>query len=395
MRTFKKKHIYMVSLAFVLMGLASFILGISGGHPAKAWQAYLTNVLLWSAMAQGGLLFSMVCHLTHAKWGKTLEGVAESFAFFFPISFVLFIILFAGADHIFPWLKQDLYGKEQWLNLPFLFSRDMTGIAILYGLGLAYLYYSLRLKLKGKEPSIRRSRFLYGLRLNEELDLNKENKKLSVLSVLYAIGYAVVLSILAFDLVMSLDIHWYSTLFGAYSFVKAFYVGLGGIIILSAILQRRYQFLSPSHFHDLGKLFLGFCLMWADFFYCQFVVIWYGNIPEETTYIIKRTMTAPWGALAWTVFASAFVIPFFILLNRKIKTKPLFMLILSALVIVGIWLEHQLLVGPALFPHAISFPLTVSDALIFIGFMGMMAMAVTFFVSLFPELWQIEHSEVK
>ena len=152
---------------------------------------------------------------------------------------------------------------------------------------------------------------------------------------------------------------------------------------------------TTEHYQDLGKFLFGFVVFWAYIAFSQYMLIWYGNIPEETSYIIKRTMTSPWNGLAWTVFATAFIIPFFILLNRKVKTKPLVMLILSALVIIGIWLEHLLLVGPALFPHAISFPLTVSDALIFIGFLGMMAMAVTFFVSLFPELWQLERSEVK
>ncbi|UCF57334.1 MAG: hypothetical protein JSW15_02360 [Deltaproteobacteria bacterium] len=220
---------------------------------------------------------------------------------------------------------------------------------------------------------------------------------MSVLSVLYIIAYALVLSLIAFDLVMSMDPHWISTLFGAYSFVKAFYIGLGALIILSAIVhlsQGEHSELTSSHFHDLGKLFFAFCLAWADFFYCQFIVIWYANISEETSYIIKRTMISPWNSLAWTVFIVSFVIPFLILLNRDIKTKPKFMIVLCSVVIAGIWLEHLLLLGPALSPHVAVLPLSPVDGFITLGFLGLMALSLIFFLRLFPVLVLIGKREV-
>jgi hypothetical protein len=124
-------------------------------------------------------------------------------------------------------------------------------------------------------------------------------------------------------------------------------------------------------------------------------VIWYGNIPEETSYIIQRTMTLPWSRLAWAVFILSFVIPFLILLNKQVKTKPHFMIGLCSLVLIGIWLEHLLLVGPALSPQTSFLPLDVTDGLIFLGFLGLMAMAVRFGLGLFPELIPVQHKEVK
>jgi len=189
--------------------------------------------------------------------------------------------------------------------------------------------------------------------------------------------------------VMSLDPHWFSTLFGAYNFIKAFYVGLGALIILASVLHLNPAIafsLKPAQFHDLGKLFFAFCLMWADFFYCQFVVIWYGNISEETAYIIKRTMSAPWNGLAWFVFIICFLLPFFILINKKIKTRPKFMSILCAVVIMGIWLEHFLLVSPALFPDVKAISVGLMDGLIFVGFFGLMVLALRAFFNLFPEI---------
>ncbi|MFH1351531.1 MAG: hypothetical protein ABII26_11460 [Pseudomonadota bacterium] len=396
-RKILKRPVFLIFLFFVLIGLGGFIFQLAGNHPERAWQTYLINFLIWSAMAQGGLLFSVVTHLTKARWSRPLQGLSESFAAFFPFSLVLFLLLFIGKEHLFPWLHQDLHGKEAWLNLPFLFSRDFLGLFILYGLGLAYLYYSLRLKLgqvdaPGKTRGLLRRGWLRGGQ-----DPIRDKGRMSVLSVLYILAYAIVLSLLSFDLVMSMDPHWISTLFGAYSFVKAFYMGLGALIILIGLVylrQGEHSGIASSHFHDLGKLFFGFCLIWADFFYCQFIVIWYGNISEETSYIIERTMLSPWRSLAWTVFALTFIIPFFVLINKKVKTKPVLMMLICTVALVGLWLEHLLLLGPALNHEVSSLPLGISDGLITVGFLGLMTLAITLFLDIFPELVPFKDAEV-
>jgi hypothetical protein len=386
---FRNRPVLWTFAIFAIIGIGGFVFQLAGQHPERAWQVYLINFLLWSAIAQGALLFSMVTHLTKARWSKPLQGIAESFAAFFPISFGLFLVLFIGRDYLFPWLGQDLHGKEVWLNLPFLFWRDFFGLLILYGLGFAYLYYALRLKMGHGETHTVMPRFLHYWWSGSAPDQDQCRARMSTLSVLYIIAYAFVLSLIAFDLVMSMDPHWISTLFGAYSFVKAFYVGLGSLIILAAAVrlsQGEQSGLTSSHFHDLGKLFFAFCLAWADFFYCQFVVIWYGNISEETSYIIKRTMVAPWNSLAWIVFIVSFVVPFFILLNRGIKTRLNFMIVLCSVVLAGIWLEHLLLLGPALNPHAVTVPLGPIEGFITLGFLGLMALSILFFLRLFPVL---------
>jgi Ni/Fe-hydrogenase subunit HybB-like protein len=189
--------------------------------------------------------------------------------------------------------------------------------------------------------------------------------------------------------VMAADPHWYSTLFGAYCFVKSVYIGFGGLIVLGAILhmsEKNNYHLEDRQFHDIGKLFFAFCLVWADFFYAQFVVIWYGNLPEETAYIIKRTMLAPWNALAWTVFIGCFVAPFLILLNRRIKTRPKAMTVICLATMTGIWLEHYLLLGPAFHQHADHLPLGWVEVAVAIGFFGLLAASVTTYLKTLPEL---------
>jgi hypothetical protein len=385
----QKSPVRWIFFILIIIGLAAFIYGITGDHPEKAWQAYLINFLLWSAIAQGAVLFSTVMHMTKARWSGPLAALSESFAAFFPLSFVLFLILFLGRSHIFPWLHEDLHGKEVWLNIPFLFTRDCIGLLALYAIGFAYLYNALQLRSNTNQVQGKFQQMIYNGWLRNNRSLVRIKKKMTIWAGLYILAFTLVLSLIGYDLVMSMDPHWISTLFGGYTFVKAFYVGLGALIILAAITQIRKgkaSGLEPSHFHDIGKLFFAFCLLWADFFYVQLTVIWYGNIPEETHYVIERTLMVPWNTLAWTIFGVCFIIPFVILINKKVKSKPVFMVALCSVIIIGFWLEHLLLLAPAMSHDVHSLPLNATDALITVGFFGLMVMAVGSFLKRFPEI---------
>ena len=384
-----KSQIGWLFVILIIIGLMAFIYGITGDHPEKAWQAYLINFLLWSAIAQGAVLFSAVMHMTKARWSGPLSALSESFAAFFPLSFVLFLILFLGRAHIFPWLHEDLHGKEVWLNIPFLFTRDCIGLLLLYAIGFAYLYNALQLRADANQDQGAFRQMIYKGWVRNNRSVEQVKKNMTIWAGLYILAFTLVLSLIGFDLVMSMDPHWISTLFGGYSFVKAFFVGLGALIILAAITRIRKgkaSGLEPAHFHDIGKLFLAFCLLWADFFYVQLTVIWYGNIPEETYYVIERTVMVPWSKLAWTIFIVCFIIPFVILLNKKVKSKPVFMAILCSVIIIGFWFEHLLLLAPALSHGAHALSLNVTDGLITVGFFGLMVMAVSYFLRRFPNI---------
>ena len=209
-----------------------------------------------------------------------------------------------------------------------------------------------------------------------------------VLSPIFGILYAVVLSLLAFDLIMSLDPHWVSTLFGAYYFITSFYAALAAILLLSALGRKPLgleNFIQPKHFHDLGKLLLGFCLIAGDFFYSQFLVIWYGNLPEETRYVILRVRESNWEPIAWTVLICSFAIPFVVLLSRKIKMIPGAMIALTSLILGGLWLERFLLVVPSLWKGDF-FPFGYVETAVTAGFLGVFALCVIFFLQKFPLL---------
>jgi hypothetical protein len=378
-----------LALILAAAGIAVFVVQITAGATARAWQSYLINLLLFAAIAHGAVLFSTLMNTVGARWSGPLADLSEAFTAFFPVSFLLFLLLFLGGDHVFPWLHHDLHGKEAWLNLPFMLTRDTVGLVLLYGFGFAYLYHALYFKLKQRGASGKLAARLWQRWQAKSPDEIRIKSRMTVFGLLYMLCFAIVLSLLGYDLVMAADPHWYSTLFGAYSFVKAVYVGFGGLIIFAALLhlspQNSFQ-LKASQFHDIGKLFFAFCLVWADFFYAQFVVIWYGNISEETAYIIQRTMTAPWSALAWTVFAVCFIAPFLILLNKRVKTIPAAMIVICALVIIGMWLEHFLLIAPAFHPHTHSLPLSWIDPAVGLGFFGLLASSLGYYMKQFPEL---------
>jgi hypothetical protein len=353
----------LLSIALVACGLAAFAVEFAGAVPGRAWQAYLINFLLFSAIAQGALLFSALMHTVGARWPGVLAELAEAFAGFFPVSLALFPPLYFGREHLFPWLHMALpHGKEAWLNLPFLMSRDFAALSLLYGLGWAYRHRAARLR---REPPAAHDQRLA--------------RRTTQLAILYMLAFALVLSLIGYDLVMAADPHWFSTLFGAYSFIKAIYLGFGALIILAASLHLNPAsgvVISQGQFHDLGKLFFAFCLVWADFFYAQLVVIWYGNIPEETSYVIARTLLPPWNRLAWVVFLVCFMAPFLVLLNRRVKTIPAAMRVFCALIIAGLWLEHLLLLGPSLNSGATGIELGLPEVLMTAGFSGLMALAV-------------------
>lgn len=383
------KNVLFIPALIAGAGFACFIFFAATAHPEKAWLAYLTNFLFFTALSAGGLLFSTLMHFTKARWSHGLAAVAEAFAAFFPVSFVLFLLLFIGQGHVFPWMGQDLHGKGVWLNVPFLCIRDGIAFLILYFFGFAYLYNSLKIRLKNAGKETRLKHFLLGLFERNPHDPERIRRRMTVLAGWYMFAFALVFALTGFDLVMSMDPHWYSTLFGAYTFIKAIYAGFGAIILLAALvhLNPHTQFtLSSDRLRDMSTLFFGFSIVWGDFFYSQFVVIWYGNIPEETAYIIERTMTAPWRGLAWTVFIACFILPFIILLSRKIKESPWCMIIVSSCVLAGLWIEHFLLLGPCfLDPDPGHLPIGIRDLIITIGFLALLIFFLLFYFKEFPE----------
>ena len=172
---------------------------------------------------------------------------------------------------------------------------------------------------------------------------------------------------------MSLDPYWISTLFPAYFFMGNLCGGIAAIAAAS-FLWRRFtgveDWLSDSIAHDLGKLLLGFTLLWTYLLWSQYLVIWYGNLPEELGFLMVRT-TGSWGVLTWMVLSLCFFIPFAALLSRRMK-RPTPLFVISLITVVGIWLERFWLVVPS--PET-GLSLSGVDLLVTLGFFALFVLS--------------------
>ena len=358
-----------------VIGVVSFIVGISGSQAQRVWQAYLINFVFWLGLAAGSILFVAVLNLTHARWGRPLKRLAEALGSFLPVSFIFFWPICGGRASLFSWIHEPVHGKEQWLNVSFFFAREGIAIFLLGAAATALIYFSVR------ADSVQSS----GDHSTKTAACWKWQQ---TLSLLLGILYALVLSLVAFDLVMSLDPHWYSTLFGGYFFVGSFYTALAALALLAGLLRET----SPlrvigraRHFHDLGKLLFGFCMMTGYLFYSQFLVIWYGNLPEETRYVIERIRHNPWVPLSWIILGACFALPFFVLLFRRFKTSPRWLMGLGLIILIGMWFERLLLVAPSIWKGE-KMPLGLIELSITAGFLGAVGLTATLFLKKVPFL---------
>jgi len=350
------------SLLVVAIGVLA--LGASseaGGASLRFWQALLVNWLFWTGMAMGGIVFSAILEVTGSRWGRPFKRIAELFGSFLPASLVMFVLLYFGAAKLYPWVGHPLPGKEWWLSKNFMFGRDLVAILVMYGIGLFYVHSSVKPDLTDKDS-----------------DVERYAKRRTWLAPVVIIVYALSYSLIAYDLVMSLSPTWFSTLFGAYVAVINIFGTLALLAAVSVLFGKRLGIdgaMGEPQYHDLGKLTFGFCILSMDFFWSQFLVIWYGNLPEETGFVLIRAFQAPWVELSWLVLFGGFVAPFFLLLRRRMKTQP------KRLAAIGVWisamilLERFILVAPSSWPGeslplgAIEVVVTLaSGALFFAGF---------------------------
>jgi hypothetical protein len=367
------------SVVLTLAGIAAFLYGISGDLALRAWQVYVVNYVLWAGIAFGAVLFSAVLNLSKAVWGRPLKRLAESFGAYLPVSFILFWVLWPGKEHIFRWVRKPVPSKAAFLNAPFMFARDGASLLALTVLSLLLVYYSVKgdreWLAKGGPPVATQypwtGRFLSQWRFSPVLP----------------VAYAFILSLIAVDLIMSLSPEWYSTLFPGYYFIASFYSAIVAIYLFALLAQHRLglaRYLHPRQFHDLGKLTFGFCIFTGYLLYGQLLVIWYGNLPEETRFVILRAKLMPWQPFSWVVLSLIFFIPFLTLLSKKIKIARGPMILLAIIILAGFWMERFLLVVPSTWTGRPGIPFGMLEILISAGFFGLVWLCITVFLARVP-----------
>ncbi|MEZ5360730.1 MAG: hypothetical protein R3F48_18090 [Candidatus Zixiibacteriota bacterium] len=329
-----------ISLVIGIIGLAAS----AGGYMADSEQlffSYLTAFAFWFTLAAGGLFLTMLHHLTGATWSVVLRRVAESLMWVLPFMAIFFIPILFGMHDLYHWTHHEavaedalLKGKEPFLNMGFFITRLVIYFVVWTGLAL------ILAKLSRNQDSGH----------SEALRL-----KFVRTSAPGMILFALTLTFAAFDWLMSLDPHWYSTIFGVYVFAGGICAMFSLLIVLLMGMRKQGVMdtvVTVEHYHDLGKLAFAFMIFWGYMAFSQYFLIWYGNIPEETIWFLHR-WEGSWKVVTLTLVFGHFVVPFLIMITRGAKRR------LGSLKLLAYWLllmhlvDMHWLVMPTLHKHGV------------------------------------------
>ncbi len=374
-------------------GLAFLVLALAV-DPDRAWRVYHVNWLFWTGLAQALVLFAAVTTVAKGRWAVPLRRIGEASVAFLPVAFVLFLVSWLGRGHIYPWVEHPIHEphvKAFWLRDWFLYARVGAALLVLFGASLWFVYHGVRqdaAELKDRLPA--RFRALYD-RLTEGWDpatgFVTSGEKRAALAPVLIILYAVVLSLVAFDMVMSLAPFWISNLLGGFFFMGAWLAGLMSLALLMLLWRRHFALedvITPKHLHDMGKLCFAFTIFWAYTFFSQFLVIWYGNMPEETSFIFLRMVRPEWRGISAAMLVLCFLVPFWGLISIKAKKTPALLALFAVISLVGLWVDRFVLVVPSIVQEAEHLPLGWQELLITSGFFGVWGLCYLWFAERFP-----------
>jgi hypothetical protein len=290
-------------VALALCGLGAMV------SAQQFFYSYLMAYTFWLGIALGALGILMLHNLTGGAWGVLVRRLMESAIRTLPLLLVLFLPLLLGLQSLYEWARPEavahdpaLQGKVAYLNVPFFVLR--AAVYFTFWIGAAYLL----------------------TRWSRDLERIPDPRLMQRLRLLSGPGLAVYVLTITFssiDWLMSLEPHWYSTIYGVHFLGGHVLSAFAFAILLGGSLARRQplaRLMQPLHFQDLGNLLLAFVMLWAYFAFSQWLIIWSGNLPEEVTWYTHRTRGGwEWIALALTIFH--FFIPFSLLLLRGVKRR--------------------------------------------------------------------------
>jgi hypothetical protein len=330
--------------ALILAGGATFA-------PDRIW----TNLLLGSyyllTIGLGGALFVALTSICGAGWPSAFRRVPEAMAMIVPFAGIVMLLVLAVRMQQYGWHPHGdgdagtFWFKELWLTPSFWLIRSIAYVAVWTLLAGWFVARSRQQDSTG-EPK-----------------LTAGNVRLSAL---FLAVYAVTFSLASVDWIMALDPMWFSTMWGVYNFAGMTLAALAVIVIMGLVLRSPgaplHGVFTDEHLHDLGKLVLGFSCFWMYIWFSQYMLIWYSNIPEETTYFITRTR-GPWGPVVVASIVLNWVLPFFILLPQAAKRSEGVMMKIAVVLLIGRWVDLYTMIFPARFGAAPVFGLWEAAAI--------------------------------
>jgi len=320
-------------------------------HPDQFMPSWLIGFLFFTGLSLGCLALLMLQHMSGGQWGLVSRRIFESGTRLLPLAALFFIPIVIFAPKLFLWARPEavqgdaiLQFKAPYLNLPFFAVRG--AIYFVVWIGLAYFLNKWSAQQDAGEVAITEA----------------DTRRFRVVSAPGLIVYIILMSLAAVDWLMSLDPHWYSTIYGLIAVVGQGLSALAFAVAVLTILHTREPMntvLKARHFHDLGKLMLAFVMLWAYFSFSQFLIIWAGNLPEEIPYYLER-LRGPWQYLSLALVFGHFILPFCLLLSQDLKKRPR-LLARVAWFIVAIRLYDLIWLVAPTFNHEGQWPISLAN----------------------------------
>jgi hypothetical protein len=355
-----------IFIALTAIGIAVFIAGLAS-DPTRAWASFVQNHFFFMSLGIGGLFWAAIQWLTGAMWSAPVRRISESFSAYLPVALVTTVILGFGIHHLYIWSDMKhvsgdvvLEGKSGYLNAKFMMIRDIGGVLLWMFFAKKFIGNSLAQDSSGDYAYTARNRSL---------------------SPAFMIVFGLSFTLMAFDQLMSLDPHWYSTMFGVYCFAGMFYSTLALHGVMTVALLRRHKLdgiVNDNHLHDLGKFMFAFTVFWAYIAFSQFMLIWYANLPEETGYFIHR-FNGNWMGVSIYLLVGKFVVPFFLLLPRGMKRTPGVLWFAGVWMLFSQWIDVLWMVQPEFFKDGPS--IGWIELGVPLGFIGLFGLSVSYFLS--------------
>lgn len=321
----------------LIAGVVGLVLCVLGAFlsPAQFFQSYLFAYLFWAGLALGCFSVLLLQHVSGGGWGLLIRRLLEAGARTLPLMLLLFVPLAFGMQQVYEWARPEvlandaiLQQKSVYLNVPFFLIRTVFYFAVWIGLLFIWNRWSAEQDRTG----------------NPALD-----DRLKMLSRLGLLLYFITMTFAAFDWGMSLEPHWFSTMYGIIFVIGQGLLAFAFMIVLVALFADRRplaDLVTPQRFNDLGNLLLAFTMLWAYVTFSQYLIAWSGNLPEEVPWFLRR-QTGGWEWIALALVAFQFVLPFMLLLSRQNKRKIQVLGRVAALIFVMHLVEVFWLIVPA------------------------------------------------
>ena len=293
----------------MMAGIAGLVLSAIGllFDREQFFRSYLVAYMFWLGIALGSMALCMVHHMSGGAWGLVIRRIFEASSRTLPVLALLFVPIAFGMHDLYPWTHADhvqhdevLQHKALYLNIPFFLARAAFYFA-------AWIVLAWQLNRWSREQ--------------DEGDVVGSTRKMQLLSGGGLVLYGLTITFASVDWIMSLNPHWFSTIFGFIFMGSQGLAALAFTIAVAVALSRREPMAhvyKAHHFHDLGKLLLAFVMLWAYFNFSQYLIIYSGNLVEEIPYYLTRT-TGGWGVVALLLVVFHFALPFALLLSRDFK----------------------------------------------------------------------------